>query len=201
VESISGAEGAAAADRALIELLLAVPACVGLRGAVLQLGSAALLAVPLHAEHIGTSLAQEIATWLSRRAPHRVHNALESHPAQARLVRHAECLLSGDVSASPYAGVLETHLRELAETEAVARKAMPNAIALKVDPADVAGFGFYTGPTLRLWAPHAAFELGAGGRYDGLYPSLGKPWRAAGFCIRLARLLDLEGAHPELFAP
>jgi ATP phosphoribosyltransferase regulatory subunit len=202
VESISSAGGSRAADRELLQLLLEVPARVGLQGAVLQLGSAALLALPLQQEAIAGTMAQDVATWLSKRAPHRVHDALNAHSACARLVRHTECLLSGEVEKSPYAGLLEQAREELAETESVARAAMAGgaAISLKIDTADVAGFGFYTGPTLRLWAPHAAFELGAGGRYDGLYPSLGKPWRAAGFCIRLARLLDLADAHPELFA-
>ena len=65
--------------------------------------------------------------------------------------------------------------------------------------ADVAGLRFYTGPTLRLWAPGARQELAAGGRYDGLFPQLGRPWYAAGFCVRLSRCLDLEETRPNLF--
>jgi ATP phosphoribosyltransferase regulatory subunit len=56
---------------------------------------------------------------------------------------------------------------------------------------DLRGLGFYTGPTLRLWAPGAQRELAAGGRYDGLFPELGRPWFAAGFCVRLTTLLEL----------
>ena len=51
--------------------------------------------------------------------------------------------------------------------------------------------------TLRLWAPGAQHELAAGGRYDGLFPELGRPWFAAGFCVRLTRLLDLAETRPE----
>lgn len=204
VESISAPEDVQATDRELVRLLLEVPAQVGLRGCAVQLGSAALLAEPLRLEAIPPSVATEVATWLSRRAPHRVYDALDGSPARDRLVAHAECLLAGDIAKSPYAGQIEGAYRELLDTETVARAAIsadvgPHAVTLRVDTADVAGFAFYTGPTLRLWAPHAAFELGAGGRYDGLYPQLGKPWHAAGFCIRLARLLDLADAHPELF--
>jgi ATP phosphoribosyltransferase regulatory subunit len=201
VESISEANDAKSSDRELLELLFCVPQCVGLRGAVLQLGSAALFAVPLAQESITDSLASELVSWLSKRAPHRIFDALKGHTAQERIVRHAECLLSGETQASPYSGQLDTVCAELDETAAFARTTMPASISLRVDTADVAGFGFYTGPTMRLWAPHTAFELGAGGRYDTLYPSLGKSWRAAGFCIRLARMLDLESAHPELFSP
>jgi ATP phosphoribosyltransferase regulatory subunit len=201
VECISDDARTSPLDRDILTLLLAVPACVGLRGAVLQLGSAALLALPLRAEGVDVETARAVANWLSKRAPHRVYDALKLHAGASKLVRHAECLLAGDVNASPYADLLGASIDELAATATFAREAMPPNVSLNVDAADVAGFGFYTGPTLRLWAPHAAFELGAGGRYDGLYPSLGKPWRAAGFCIRLARLLDLADAHPELFDP
>ena len=68
-----------------------------------------------------------------------------------------------------------------------------------MDLADVAGLDFYTGPTLRLWAPGAQQELAAGGRYDSLFPGLGRPWKAAGFCVRLSRLLDLAATRPDLF--
>jgi ATP phosphoribosyltransferase regulatory subunit HisZ len=192
-------ERAQKADRNLLALLLQVPACVGLRGAVLQLGSAALLALPLQAEGVVADLAQDIATWISKRAPHRVAELLANHPASRKLVTHVECLIAGELEHSPYAALLENTARELHSAADFARASMPSNVSLRLDTADVAGFGFYTGPTMRLWAPHAAFELGGGGRYDGLYPAMGKPWQAAGFCIRLARLLDLADGHPELF--
>jgi ATP phosphoribosyltransferase regulatory subunit len=199
-EHVSLPEHAQAADRELVHLLLQVPTTVGLRGCSIQLGSAALLSEPLRIECIPHAVAQEVAMWLSRRAPHRVHEALHESSAREKLVRHAECLLRGDVLRSPYAQQIEQAYSALLDTEQVARAAIQgDGITLRVDTADASGFAFYTGPTLRLWAPHAAFELGAGGRYDGLYPSLGKTWSAAGFCIRLARLLELADAHPELF--
>ena len=76
---------------------------------------------------------------------------------------------------------------------------LPAGLVLRLDLADVKGLGFYTGPTLRLWAPGAQQELAAGGRHDTLYPELGRPWYSAGFCVRLTRLLDLAEAKPELF--
>jgi ATP phosphoribosyltransferase regulatory subunit len=201
VEHLSAQEDSHLADNELLALLLQVPDCVGLRSGVLQLGSAALLAIPMQQENISGVLAKELAAWLSKRAVHRVYDTLSGHAARDRFVAHSECLMSGDLQASPYASQLDLASAELEATAAFAKKSMPASVSLRVDTADVAGFGFYTGPTVRLWAPHAAFELGAGGRYDGLYPSLGRPWHAAGFCIRLARLLDLESAHPELFTP
>ena len=70
---------------------------------------------------------------------------------------------------------------------------LPPGLTLRLDLGDLRGMGYYTGPTLRLWAPGAQRELASGGRYDGLYPDLGRPWFAAGFCVRLTTLLELAG--------
>jgi ATP phosphoribosyltransferase regulatory subunit len=199
VEYVSQEISTSDVDRELLSLLLEVPSRIGLQGGIVQLGSAALFAIPIAKENIDDALARELAGWLSKRATHRVYDTLNGHAARDRLVKHMECLIHGELQASPYLSELHGARAELEATAAYARSVMQPSISLRIDMADVAGFGVYTGPTVRLWAPHAAFELGAGGRYDRLYPSLGKPWNAAGFCIRLARLMDLEAAHPELF--
>lgn len=202
-----GTEDANAADLELARLLLAVPRLVGLRGGILQLGHAALLNRPLEAEGVPASMAAEIVKALHQRAPHRVASALAGHPAAERLVAHVATLrvepggpasLDG-VARSPYAELLSEERAELSRAAAALAPMMPEGLELRVDLADVAGAGFYTGPTLRLWAPGARQELAAGGRYDQLFPSLGRDWRAAGFCVRLTPLLALRETHPELF--
>jgi ATP phosphoribosyltransferase regulatory subunit HisZ len=200
-------EDTAAADVELARLMMAMPAALGLKGGILQLGHAALLRRPMAAEQLPADLAARVVQGLSRRAPHRVAEALEGHPAAARLNAHAECLLAepdGEASLdalarSPYAAMLEDEVAHLRRALAAITPLLPAGLALRVDPADVQGIAFYTGPTLRLWAPGAQAELASGGRYDGLYPELGRPWRAAGFCLRLSRLLDLAETRPELF--
>lgn len=193
------------ADLELGRLLLAVPSLVGLQGGLLQVGHGALVRRPLEAEGVDASATDRLLRALSRRAPHRIPEALEGHPAAPRLVRHFQALLEafgGEELAldSPYADLLREDLAHLSATAAELRKHLPDGFALRLDPADVGGFPFYTGPTLRLWAPGAQSELASGGRYDGLYPSLGRPWRAAGFCVRLSRLLDLAQTRPEIFS-
>lgn len=198
-----------AADLELARLLMAVPEAIGLRGGILQLGHAALLRRPMEAENLPRPLQDQLARALSRRSPHRVADVLEGHPAAARLQAHAEALLAQldgaeglrALAASPYASLLEEDLAHLHRALQALQPLLPSGLALRVDPADVSGLRFYTGPTLRLWAPGAQQELAAGGRYDGLYPELGRPWCAAGFCVRLSRLLDLAETRPELFEP
>ncbi|WP_306589593.1 ATP phosphoribosyltransferase regulatory subunit [Geothrix sp. 21YS21S-4] len=200
-------EATAEGDVELARLLMAVPAALGLKGAILQVGNAALVRRPLEAEGLAGEAAESVVAALSRRAPHRVREALEGHPAAGRLAAHAEALLSGPdgpdtlgaLGASPYAGLLEEERERMAQALDALLPFVPPTLELRVDLADVAGLGFYTGPTLRLWAPGAQQELAAGGRYDRLFPDLGRPWRAAGFCVRLSRLLDLAETRPDLF--
>ena len=195
------------ADVELARLLMTVPKTLGLRASILQIGSAALLRCPMEQEQLPKALADAVTRALLRRAPHRVAEALGDHPATSRLLAHIEALLSecdgaGSLQAldrSPYASLLEEERGHLWKTMEALAPFVPDGLRLRLDLADVQGLDFYTGPTLRLYAPGAQQELAAGGRYDGLYPELGKPWFAAGFCVRLSPLLDLAETRPELF--
>jgi ATP phosphoribosyltransferase regulatory subunit len=192
------------ADRELAHLLMAVPALLGLEGCLLHIGHAALLRRPMEAEGIPAELGLEIAQVLDRRAIHRAAELLEGHPAKARLLAHAEILLSGPdgpasltaLAQGPYGGLLEAEAEQLSRVLSVLSSQLPKGLTLRLDLGDLRGLAFYTGPTLRLWAPGAQRELAAGGRYDGLYPEMGRPWYAAGFCVRLTTLLEL-GANDE----
>jgi ATP phosphoribosyltransferase regulatory subunit HisZ len=200
-------ESADEADLELAKLLMAIPGILGLKSAILHMGNAALVRRPLEAEGIFGELADAVVAALSRRAPHRVREALAGHPAAARLADHAEALLSelngpgtlGALASSPYADLLQEERLHMERALQALLPSLPPNLELRVDLADVAGLGFYTGPTLRLWAPGAQQELAAGGRYDRLFPGLGRPWQAAGFCVRLSRLLDLAATRPDLF--
>jgi ATP phosphoribosyltransferase regulatory subunit HisZ len=187
------------ADVELARLLMAIPGVIGLKSAILHLGNAALVRRPLEAEGLFGDMAGAVVAALSRRAPHRVREVLDGHPAAARLSAHAEALLSeldgpGTLAAletSPYAELLKDERAQMDRALKALLPLLPPNLELRVDLADVAGLDFYTGPTLRLWAPGAQRDLASGGRYDGLYPEMGRPWYAAGFCVRLTTLLEL----------
>lgn len=200
-------EATGESDLELARLLMEVPRVLGLKGAILHLGHAALVRRPLESENLPAEQAAAVVAALSRRAPHRVKEALEGHPAAQRLDQHLGALLSGldgagslaALDGSPYAGLLAAERDHMARALEALLPILPGHLELRVDLADVAGLDFYTGPTLRLWAPGAQQELAAGGRYDRLFPRLGRPWQAAGFCVRLSRLLDLADTRPDLF--
>lgn len=194
-------------DVELAALMMGLPAVLGLKGGILALGHAALLRRPMEAEALPGPLAGRLVRALERRSLHRAAEALGDHPAASRLLAHAETLLvepDGEASLaalghSPYATLLEAERADLQRTLAALAPLLPSSLVLRLDLADVKGLGYYTGPTLRLWAPGAQQELAAGGRYDSLFHEQGRPWYAAGFCVRLTRLLDLAETRPELF--
>jgi ATP phosphoribosyltransferase regulatory subunit len=66
-----------------------------------------------------------------------------------------------------------------------------------VDLGEVRGLDYYTGLVFRVFAPGLGFEVGGGGRYDGLLARFGRPLPAVGFMLgldRLAVLLERQGA-------
>jgi ATP phosphoribosyltransferase regulatory subunit len=70
---------------------------------------------------------------------------------------------------------------------------------LAVDLGEVRGLDYYTGLVFRVFAPGLGFEVGGGGRYDGLIARFGRPLPAVGFMLgldRLALLLERQGALP-----
>jgi ATP phosphoribosyltransferase regulatory subunit len=187
------------ADRELARLLMAVPGLLDLQGCLLHIGHAALLRRPLEAEAISPELGLEVARALDRRAIHRAAELLDGHPGRDRLLAHAEILLSGpngagsltDLARGPYGGLLEAEAEQLSRVLEALSAQLPEGLTLRLDMGDLRGLSYYTGPTLRLWAPGAQKELAAGGRYDKLFPEMGRPWYAAGFCVRLTTLLEL----------
>lgn len=188
------------ADAELYALMAKVPDVLGLTDGTLQLAQAALARKPLDQEQITGPMRTQFVHALSVRALHRVAPSLSGSTAQSKLTEHARALLEDNIDASPYRDILDGEVRALRASAKLVSERISSKIAVRIDYASVEGLNFYTGPMFRLWAPHASGELLAGGRYDALYPALGRPWAAAGFCVRLSRLLELHEAHPELFS-
>ena len=88
------------------------------------------------------------------------------------------------------AGVLGAW-RELRALAAALGKAFPG-LPVRLDPTDVRHWSYYTGLTLKAFSRRHPFALLSGGRYDSLYPALGRPFGACGFALHLDRLLEVE---------
>jgi ATP phosphoribosyltransferase regulatory subunit len=70
---------------------------------------------------------------------------------------------------------------------------------IAVDLGEVRGLDYYTGLVFRVFAPGLGFEVGGGGRYDGLLARFGRPLPAVGFMLGLDRVVALlakQGVEP-----
>ena len=63
--------------------------------------------------------------------------------------------------------------------------------SLVVDLSELRGLNYYTGLVARFYASGVGFELGGGGRYDGLTARFGRDLPAVGFSLSLDRLAHL----------
>jgi ATP phosphoribosyltransferase regulatory subunit len=78
---------------------------------------------------------------------------------------------------------------ELRDLEGVLVRRFPG-LAIRLEPTDVRHWSYYTGLTVKAFAPSHPYAILSGGRYDGLFPSMGRPFGACGFAVHLGRLLD-----------
>jgi ATP phosphoribosyltransferase regulatory subunit len=99
------------------------------------------------------------------------------------------------VSAVPAAAAAVAELRAL--VDGLVAAGLGRRIA--VDLGEVRALDYYTGLVFRIFAPGIGFEVGSGGRYDGLLARFGRPLPAVGFMLgldRIALLLERQGAVP-----
>jgi ATP phosphoribosyltransferase regulatory subunit len=111
-------------------------------------------------------------------------------------LEEASRALAFSPEASAAVAELRAVIRALAEAGLGAR--------IDLDLGEVRGLDYYTGLVFQVYAPGLGFEVGGGGRYDGLLARFGRPMPAVGFMIgldRLALLLERQGALSDAAAP
>ncbi len=69
-------------------------------------------------------------------------------------------------------------------------------LRLRLDPVDVRHWDYYTGLTFKAFCKGHPYALLTGGRYDGLYPSLGRSFGAVGFALDLGGVCAVREATP-----
>jgi ATP phosphoribosyltransferase regulatory subunit len=141
-----------------------------------------------------------------------VRDVLERARLEPRVVQAVVRLatLAGDVEvlaeAAKELALFPAAAFAVAELKTVARalEAAGLGAHLAIDLGEVRGFDYYTGLVFRAFAPGLGFEVGGGGRYDGLLARFGRPMPAVGFMLgldRVALLLERQGRLPRPAAP
>jgi ATP phosphoribosyltransferase regulatory subunit HisZ len=84
--------------------------------------------------------------------------------------------------------------QSLRDLGAAVQKEFPSLL-VRLEPTDVRHWAYYTGLTVKVFSPDHPSVVLSGGRYDGLYPTLGRPFGACGFAVHLGRLLEEAGCR------
>jgi ATP phosphoribosyltransferase regulatory subunit len=122
--------------------------------------------------------------------------ALTSLAGDVSVLRRAARVVEAAPAASAAVADLEGLVKVLAGAGVGGR--------IAIDLGDVRALDYYTGLVFRIFAPGLGFEIGSGGRYDGLLARFGRPLPAVGFMLgldRVATLLERQGTDPSTVAP
>jgi ATP phosphoribosyltransferase regulatory subunit len=197
----------AAADAEVVAIAVECLEALGVRDGVVTLGHVAVFNALADAAGIDPAARPALRDRVDAKDSSGVAAALAGSGAPPAV---AEALiglttLAGDVAvlgraaqavlAVPAAAAAVAELRGL--VDALVAAGLGARIA--VDLGEVRALDYYTGLVFRIFAPGLGFELGSGGRYDGLLARFGRPLPAVGFMLgldRIALLLERQGALP-----
>lgn len=191
LERISPGEDGGAGDREVLRLAAASLLELGLDGALLELGHWGVAGPLLQRQPWPEEGRRALEGALNRKSLRTLEELEGRYGASEESALLKALLHVGGRPAEVEA--LEPRLRragvwapweELRDLEAALRSDFPD-LPVRLDPVDVRRWSTYTGLTFKAFTPRHPFAVLSGGRYDGLYPSLGLPLGAVGFALRL----------------
>jgi ATP phosphoribosyltransferase regulatory subunit len=183
-------------DAEMIVLAAKTVAELGVRDAVLELGHWGLVGPLLERIPWPAEGRQALEGALNRKSLSRLEELGRRHGETSEWVLLRSLLHLGgrpadvDTLRGPMeeAGVWPAW-EELRSAGEEASRALPG-LKIRLEPTDVRHWTYYTGATVKVFAPDHAYALLSGGRYDGLYPALGRPYGAFGFAVYMSRVLE-----------
>ena len=199
------------ADKEVISLMLETLTISGIEKPVLLLGHVGVFhelvsALPRYSE-VSDSKKRKLFQAIQRKSKTDIKSLVDTDGAVEEMLVNLPSLM-GDVSVISEArkalakgpGRIHDFLDEIEElANAIAKK---NSIDLKIDVAELSGFGYHNGPVFAVYHPRRGKALARGGRYDGVGSQFGVERPATGFDLDLKQILverqtpsDLIFAH------
>lgn len=174
-------------DLEVIRLVLTLLAALGLGGARINLGHAAVLAPIL--DTLDAEARDLARRAIGRRDARALHGLLEGSPAATELadlpfvIGRRGALQDAARRAPVAAGGGIAHLLALDEALTPGERAQ-----VVYDLGEVRGLDYYTGMHFEVFVEGAGRAIGTGGRYDDLMGRFGTPMPAVGFALDLGAL-------------
>lgn len=201
--------GSIDADAEVVGLMLEIMARANIAEPVLLLGHMGiyrgLVDAMLAAGVLQPDAERELFNCVQRKSQSDIAALLTPSPLTEMMV--ALPTLMGDVSVLEAA---KAQLRAAPESvlsaidqlhQLVTLVAQHNQSTLRVDVAELSGYGYHNGPVYAVYHPQHGQALAQGGRYDGVGEVFGRRRPATGFDVDLKALISQEEAQEVIFAP
>ena len=211
----AGAEifGAAdlSADAEIISLMLEVMHVAGVEEPVLLIGHMGiyrgLIQALIDAGELSAADEQALFNHVQRKSQADIGNLLGTSALATMMARLPTLMGEPDVLASAYEqldGAPASVMSALGELEALCEtvSAQNVGVTLRVDIAELSGYGYHNGPVFAVYHPEHGSALAQGGRYDGVGEVFGRGRPATGFDVNLKNLVSNNAAAQHcVFAP
>ncbi len=210
----AGAEifGAAdlAADAEIISLMVEVMHVAGVDDPVLLLGHMGiyrgLVQALVEAGELGADDEQALFNHVQRKSQADIGSLLGDSPLAAMMASLPNLMGEPgvlDAARTQLAGAPPVVLEALDDLQTLcATVAAQNGdLTLRVDIAELSGYGYHNGPVFAVYHPEHGSALAQGGRYDGVGEVFGRGRPATGFDVNLKSLVSNAAVLPCVFAP
>ena len=207
VPLIAGAElfgsSGVAADAEVVELLLEALALGGVDAPVLVLGHVGIYQSIVAGTSLSTSAQERLFQAVQNKSEPDIEATLANAGAGADVLRHVAALpgLIGrkdilDAARQALAGAPDDVGRAIDELAGLAERLERShaSIELRFDLAELAGYGYHTGPVFSAYTSDFGRALAKGGRYDRVGARFGRERAATGFDVNLKDLLACRSA-------
>ena len=196
------------ADAEIVNLMLATVDAAGIEHPVLLLGHMGIYrglveALKANGESVDEA---ELFACIQRKSKSDIAERLSSS-SLARMLADLP-LFMGDVDTieaarKRFEAAPESVQTALAELEALVAlvRAQHDDVVIRVDVAELSGYGYHNGPVFAVYHPEHGRALAQGGRYDGVGVAFGRARPATGFDVDLKSLLAGREAEEIIFAP
>ncbi len=189
--------GGVAADVEIVSLLISTLRELGLSGFVVAMGQAGYFQAILDGMDLPDGASRELTRAVARKDAASIRTVLtqagvateqidaltqipfliggtEVFAAARKLTRSKEAVAALDHLEAVVAGLAECGMGE----------------HVLVDLGEIRDLNYYTGLVFEALVPDVGFELGGGGRYDGLMGRFGHPMDATGFALDVERVME-----------
>ncbi len=198
------------ADAEIVSLMVEVMHVAGVDDPVLLLGHMgiyrSLVQALIESGDLDEADEQALFNHVQRKSQADIGNLLGSSSLAAMMASLPNLMRAPDVLDAAGAQLADAPAAVLAaldelKTLCATVSAQNSGVTVRVDIAELSGYGYHNGPVFAVYHPEHGSALAQGGRYDGVGEVFGRGRPATGFDVDLKNLVSNATVQPCVFAP